>query len=153
MDAENLKKQLIEDEGKRNDIYLDHLGYKTVGIGHLLTANDPSWLTSLEVGDTITDEQVEELLDKDLKVVYKDAMLSFYPEWDKFPTEAKEVLLNMIFNLGGPRFRLFKKTIAAAYEQKWDIVAKEMLNSKWAKQVPNRAKRLSERIKCLDSKA
>ena len=41
MDLEILKKQLTEDEGCKYEIYLDHLGYKTFGIGHLCVATDP----------------------------------------------------------------------------------------------------------------
>ena len=35
-----LKKELISDEGCVLSIYEDHLGYKTVGIGHLILPTD-----------------------------------------------------------------------------------------------------------------
>ena len=52
----------------------------------------------------------------------------------------------MLFNLGRSRFMKFKKTIVFAYEMNWDRVATEMLDSRWAKQVGQRAYRLSAQI-------
>ena len=50
----------------------------------------------------------------------------------------------MTFNLGMPRLKKFSKMISAIEEKEWTLASKEMLNSKWANQVGNRANRLSE---------
>ena len=41
MNVDKLRAQLEIDEGVVNKIYLDHLGYPTFGIGHLITDSDP----------------------------------------------------------------------------------------------------------------
>ena len=50
----------------------------------------------------------------------------------------------MCFNMGSPRVSKFKKMFAALEVQDYQTASKEMLDSKWANQVPNRARRLSE---------
>jgi lysozyme len=146
MNTERLMKQLKKDEGIRVRAYNDSLGYKTVGVGHLIKKSDPDWLRELEVGDKITMQEVEELFISDLSIAIHDAMRVFAEVWDDFPDMAQEVFINMIFNLGVTRFLKFKKTILYAYAMDWDKVASEMLDSKWAKQVGQRAYRLSAQI-------
>ena len=59
MDIDQLRETLKVDEGVKNEIYLDHLGLPTCGIGHLITEDDPEH--GLEVGTHIDDERVNEL--------------------------------------------------------------------------------------------
>jgi lysozyme len=65
------------------------------------------------------------------------------------PSIAQEAFVNMLFNLGRRRFMSFKNMINAAYEQDWEKVSEEMLDSRWANQVGSRARRLSSKIKSL----
>jgi lysozyme len=144
MDIEVLKQQLIEDEGCEYEIYLDHLGYKTCGIGHLCRATDPE--NNLEVGDPVSVERVNELFAEDIEKVLDDCTI-LYDNFYELPEEAQLIIANMMFNLGRPRLSAFKKMKAAVDDHNWIEAAIQMEDSKWAKQVPNRANRLCERMR------
>ena len=81
MDIEVLKQQLIEDEGCEYEIYLDHLGYKTCGIGHLCRATDPE--NNLEVGDPVSVERVNELFAEDIEKVIEDCTILYDNFYDR----------------------------------------------------------------------
>lgn len=149
MNIKRLIRQLEIDEGRSLRVYADSLGYKTVGIGHLIKQTDLDEIKNLVAGDKITEQQCYELFIEDMAVAIKDAVTVFYDVWQKFPDEAQEVFVNMIFNLGRTRFLKFKKTIAAAHNFDWPTVSVEMIDSVWAKQVGNRAGRLSAKIRDL----
>ncbi len=144
MDIEVLKQQLIEDEGCEYEIYLDHLGYKTCGIGHLCRATDPE--NNLEVGDSVSVERVNELFAEDIEKVLDDCTI-LYDNFYELPEEAQLIIANMMFNLGRPRLSAFKKMKAAVDDHNWIEAAIQMEDSKWAKQVPNRANRLCDRMR------
>jgi len=144
MDIEVLKQQLIEDEGCEYEIYLDHLGYKTCGIGHLCRATDPE--NNLEVGDPVSVERVNELFAEDIEKVLDDCTI-LYDNFYELPEEAQLIIANMMFNLGRPRLSAFKKMKAAVDDHNWIEAAIQMEDSKWAKQVPNRANRLCDRMR------
>lgn len=151
MNIKRLINQLKIDEGKFLRVYKDHLGNPTVGIGHLITTKDTPYIQRLKVGDKITEEICNELFITDLAVALQDAIVIFSPVWESFPDEAKEVFVNMSFNLGRARLLGFKKMIKAAYSLDWQEVSKEMLDSRWAYQVPNRVARLRSKIESLAS--
>ena len=144
MDIEVLKQQLIQDEGCEYEIYLDHLGYKTCGIGHLCRATDPE--NNLEVGDPVSVERVNELFAEDIEKVLEDCTI-LYDNFYELPEEAQLIIANMMFNLGRPRLSAFKLMKAAVDDHNWIEAAIQMEDSKWAKQVPNRAKRLCDRMR------
>tara|TARA_R110000787_G_scaffold90427_1_gene190947 strand:+ start:217 stop:660 length:444 start_codon:yes stop_codon:yes gene_type:complete len=143
MDIEILKKQLIEDEGCKYEIYLDHLGYKTFGIGHLCKATDPE--NDLDVGSEVSKERVDECFLNDIEKVIEDCII-LYDDFYTLPDEAQLIVANMMFNLGRPRLTNFIRMRKAVNEGNFAEAKMQMLDSKWAKQVPNRAKRLSERM-------
>ena len=117
MDIEILKQELTEDEGCKYEIYLDHLGYKTFGIGHLCVATDPE--NDLDVGTEVSKERVNECFLEDINKVIEDCVILY----DAFYAFSEAVNKN-----------------------DWQEAKIQMLDSKWAKQVPNRANRLSERM-------
>lgn len=136
--ALTLEKQLIRDEGMRLDVYLDHLGKATVGVGHLVLPSD-----KLKVGDTISNSKALQMFRKDIQVSKRDAVI--FVGADKFkslPTDIQNVVTNMAFNLGATRLAKFKNLKAAIQKGDYKAMAKEMKDSKWYKQVPNRANRL-----------
>ena len=49
----------------------------------------------------------------------------------------------MCFNLGLGKLKGFKKFLRAMSTQVWNVAAEEMLDSKWANQVGERASRLA----------
>jgi lysozyme len=149
MNTDRLIAQLIKDEGKRLKVYKDSLGYRTVGIGHCISDDDPEEIRNLEHRGKITEAQCWELFTIDLSQAIHDCIIVFNTKWLDFPDEARETFINMMFNLGRTRFLKFKNTIAAAYEGDWNRCADEMLDSKWATQVGMRSKRLASTIRRL----
>ena len=146
MNIDKLREQLKIDEGVKYEIYLDHLGYPTFGIGHLITEADEEH--GKPVGTPITEERVNSVFDKDVEIYVSEAKKVF-PKLAELPSEAQEVIVNMTFNMGAPRLSKFKKFIAAVEARNWDTASVEMMDSRWAKQVGNRAVRLRDRIKAL----
>jgi lysozyme len=143
MDIEQLKKELTEDEGCKYEIYLDHLGYKTFGVGHLCKATDPE--NDLEVGSEVTKERVDECFSNDIEKVIEDCII-LYEDFYTLPDEVQLIVANMMFNLGRPRLTNFVRMRQAVNKHDWQEAKIQMLDSKWAKQVPNRAERLSQRM-------
>ena len=143
MDIESLKQELTEDEGCKYEIYLDHLGYKTFGIGHLCKATDPE--NDLEVGSEVSEERVNECFLNDIEKVIEDCTI-LYDNFYTLPDDAQLIIANMMFNLGRPRLSNFVRMRKAVDEGNYKEAKYQMLDSKWAKQVPNRAERLSERM-------
>jgi lysozyme len=143
MDIEILKQELTEDEGCKYEIYLDHLGYKTFGIGHLCVATDPE--NDLDVGTEVSKERVDECFLEDIDKVIEDCII-LYDTFYAFSDEVQLIIANMMFNLGRPRLSKFVKFREAVNKNDWQEAKIQMLDSKWAKQVPNRANRLSERM-------
>lgn len=141
---EALFETLKIDEGVKNDVYLDHLGYKTVGVGHLILPLDPE--SQLEVGDEITDERVKELFEHDLDTCIEECVILFGEHWETFPGEVQEILANMMFNMGRPRLSKFKNFGKALREGDWAKAADEGRDSLWHRQVTNRAERLMSRL-------
>lgn len=146
MNIEQLQIELEADEGCKLEIYLDHLGYPTVGIGHLITENDD--LHGKEVGTEVTQSEVNALFHVDVQRTRRDCEF-LYSDFNDLPEEAKLIIANMCFQLGRPRLSKFKKMKAAVDNRDWAEASRQMLDSKWAKQTPNRAMRLANRMAAL----
>lgn len=146
MDRQAVYETLKVDEGVKYEIYLDHLGLKTFGVGHLVTDKDPE--DALVVGDSVSEERVFACFDADLDVSISECKLLF-PTFDDFPEEAQQVIVNMMFNMGRPRLSGFKKFCLAANSGDWATAAAEGRDSKWYQQVTNRAERLMSRLEAI----
>ena len=144
IDVDQLIEQLTIDEGKVLEIYHDHLGLPTVGIGHLILDSDEE--SGQALGTKITEERCVELFESDLESVNADCKI-LHEGWDGYPQEVKQVIANMMFNLGRPRLSAFKQMKAAVDDHNWIEAAIQMEDSKWARQVPNRANRLCDRMR------
>jgi lysozyme len=145
-----LKTEITSDEGCVLKVYKDHLGYKTVGIGHLLLETDEEY--EMGVGHPITQTKADEYLVQDLNICLKDCENAFHNNWRDWPEEVKLIIANMAFNLGITRLRKFKKMFAALNKGDYKTASIEGLDSKWAKQVYNRSKRLMNRLRDIDVK-
>ena len=143
MNVNKLRAQLEIDEGIVNKVYLDHLGYPTFGIGHLIVEGDPE--ESMGVGHPVSEDRIIEAFEKDIQTVLDDCEICF-EGWENFPEEAKQVFANMMFNMGRTRLSKFKNMIKAAEEGAWHQAAVEGRDSRWYNQVTNRAKRLMSRL-------
>lgn len=146
MDLERLRKDLEFDEGVKHEVYLDHLGYKTMGVGHLIKQGEPEY--DLEVGEAVSEERVVQCFDQDIKIVLDDCE-KLYPNFLGFQEEVQLIVANMMFNLGYPRLSKFKKMKEAVDNEDWEEAAAQMRDSKWHTQVRNRAERLCIRMELL----
>jgi len=145
MNREAVYEQLKIDEGVVYEIYLDHLGYKTFGVGHLVLESDPEH--GYDVGEPVSVERVIECFESDLDVAVSECVALYGPDvWEGFPGEVQEILVNMMFNLGRPRLGKFKNMNAHLVDGEWSQAAIEGRDSRWHKQVGNRAERLMTRL-------
>ena len=142
---QRLAKEITSDEGCVLKVYEDHLGYKTVGIGHLIKPNDPEW--EMSVGTPITQTRCDELFFYDINIVLKECEDNFHNNWRDWPEEVKLIIANMAFNLGLPRLKKFQLMFKALNKGDYKEAAKEGLDSLWAKQTPNRANRLANIVR------
>ena len=150
MNREAVYEQLKIDEGVEYEIYNDHLGYPTFGVGHLVKESDPEH--GQPVGTAVNEERVRECFEDDLDTAISECH-NLYGEGDfgDFPDEVQQVLVNMMFNMGRPRLSGFKKFNAAIEARDWLEAAKEGRDSRWYRQVTNRAERLMVRLEHLAS--
>tara|TARA_Y100000817_G_scaffold30297_1_gene21151 strand:+ start:2993 stop:3442 length:450 start_codon:yes stop_codon:yes gene_type:complete len=148
MNIDELRQEIQNDEGRVNSVYLDHLNLPTVGIGHLIKESDPEH--GLPVGTVVDDERVNELFDQDIKVTLSECE-QLYGNFKDLPEEVQKILANMMFNLGRPRLSKFRKLCKAVADRDWQECAVQMEDSRWHKQVTNRANRLISRMKSVDS--
>jgi lysozyme len=129
-----LREMLIRHEGLRLKPYRDTKNKLTIGVGRNLD----------DVG--ITRAEALRLLDNDIARVQHEVGHAF-PWFSRLDPARKDVVLNMVFNLGLSRFRRFRKTIAAIKARDWEQAAREMLASLWARQVGRRARELAEMMR------
>lgn len=147
-ETDSIKTQLKTDEGYVDKIYLDSLGYRTFGIGHLVKESDPE--NKLEVGTSIDKSRIDSAFIEDFNEAAATTK-NIYPKCDTWPSAVKEVMVNMAFNLGG-RLRQFKKLEQALNARDWNTAADEMMNSKWYGQVKTRGKRLVNKMRAVKDK-
>jgi GH24 family phage-related lysozyme (muramidase) len=146
VNIEQLREDLKRDEGCVYSVYLDHLNLPTIGIGHLVTEWDEEY--GKPVGTTVSEDRVNELFDKDVQVTIEECE-QLFGNFQDLPEEVQQILANMMFNLGRPRLSKFRRLCKAVAERDWQEAAVQMEDSKWHKQVPNRANRLIERMKAV----
>ena len=146
MDLQQLREELTEDEGCKYEIYLDHLGYPTFGIGHLVRDDDPEH--GEEVGTSISEDRVIAAFESDIETVLSDCN-KLYSDFEDLPEEAQLIIANMMFNLGYPRLSAFKGMKRGVDSRDWNTAADEMVDSRWYKQVTNRAERLVGRMRSI----
>ena len=143
---------LIVDEGIKLEVYKDSLNIDTIGIGRNIEERGLTDAELQHLGYTtlqevycigITENGAKHLLGNDIDIVERE--LSSVHPCIKDLNEARQIVcLNMAFNLGVPRLCKFKKMWAAIHSEDFSSAAKEMLHSRWAKQVKDRAIRLSK---------
>tara|TARA_R100000234_G_scaffold85472_1_gene54469 strand:+ start:73 stop:525 length:453 start_codon:yes stop_codon:yes gene_type:complete len=150
MNKDKLREELAEDEGCKFEIYLDHLGLPTYGIGHLVVEGDPEY--GQPVGTPVDEERVRQVFSLDIASTLDECQV-LYPDFDDLPEEAQLIIANMMFNMGRPRLSKFKGMKAGVDARDWNRAADEMVDSRWYDQVTNRAKRLVARMRALQDQA
>ena len=146
MDTYRLREELANDEGCKYEVYLDHLGYPTFGIGHLITDDDPECGAS--VGTEVDSDRVQEAFEADVESVLSDCE-RLYVQFEHLPEEAQLIIANMMFNMGYTRLSKFKGMKRGVDARDWESAADEMVDSKWYDQVTRRADRLVVRMRSL----
>lgn len=137
MTTSYLESDLKSDEGCRLTAYQDTLGVWTIGYGHTF------WAKS---GLVWTQAEAEMVFESDLAAAIS-ALDRNIPWWRLTLSDVRQdVLVNMCFNLGYPHLAGFRRALAAMLAGAWDDAAAEMLDSVWASQYPNRAKRLAHQM-------
>ena len=143
MNIDILRKEIEADEGCKYETYRCSEGYPTAGIGHLLTEWDEEY--SEPIGTAVSEEQVQKWFEKDVQTAINDCQ-DIFNDFDSLPEDIQHVLINMAFQLGGPRLRKFKLMIAAVEVEAYREMARQMEDSRWFKQTTNRAQRLIDRV-------
>tara|TARA_Y100000593_G_scaffold42238_1_gene80877 strand:+ start:2062 stop:2484 length:423 start_codon:yes stop_codon:yes gene_type:complete len=131
-----LIEQLRLHEGVRSKVYLCSEGYETIGVGRNVS----------ESGIGLSDDEIAYLLANDIARCEKEIAERF--DWfDDLDDVRQDALVDMVFNLGISRLAQFQNMIAALAESRFDDAAAEALDSKWARQVGQRAQTVAAMIR------
>ena len=128
---------LIKHEGSEKYAYFCTSGKLTIGVGRNI---DPFG------GLGLTEREIAYLLQNDVDRVEQELVTSL-PRFQHMEWQRMDALVNICFNLGLPRFLKFKKALAAAEDQDWELCADEFMDSMWASQVGQRAVELTTLIR------
>lgn len=130
---DQVKDDLKRDEGSRLKPYRCTAGKLTIGIGRNLDDKG------------ISQQEAEYMLENDIYECV-DNLNRMLPWWKSKPEPVKRVLLNMCFNLGIAGLMKFENTLRFIESNEYARAADNMLLSKWATQVGERAVRLAKLI-------
>jgi lysozyme len=141
IDMNKLLESVKKHEGYRNKVYLDTLNKRTVGVGHLCV--EDFWEDDKEYEEKF----LMTILEHDLQTAIKSA--EKLCEGLKISDDAKIIIIEMIFQLGGNGVSKFRKMWQALQQDPPDYAeaSVQMLDSRWAKQTPNRAQEMSDHMK------
>ena len=153
VDVKDLYAEIGSDEGKVLHAYLCTELHATIGIGHKILDTDPEKELDIfginweEVPDDqyITEDRCYILFQEDVQIAISGCM-KIYTNWDDLPQEVQHILVNMCFQLGQRGLSNFKQMGKAIEESDWEKASVEMMDSRWAKQTPQRAERLKNRM-------
>ena len=137
---EELKEQIKEHEGFVPRTYADSLGKKTIGYGHLCVEPE-QWDDDKEY----TKEELNVVFEKDFNEALKNAEHLIGER--SINDTAKEVIIEMVFQLGIGGVGKFKKMWSALDNEDYGEASFQMMDSLWAKQTPNRAEKLSQKMR------
>ena len=137
MNNDKLIEMLKIHEGVETHAYKCSASKITIGVGRNI---DP------EGGIGLSEDEIDYLLQNDIDRIITE--LEFEYGWFSELNEARQdAMIDISFNLGQTRLRKFKKALTAMEKSDWDTAANEFMDSKWSKQVGNRAKELTEIIR------
>jgi lysozyme len=144
---DKLLESVKKHEGYRNKVYLDTLGKRTVGVGHLCV--EDFW----EDGKEYEEKFLMDILQKDLQGAIDKAedLINNCPSGGKanISDDAKILIIEMVFQLGGNGVSKFRKMWKALQENppNYFEASVQMMDSRWYKQTPNRAGEMAEKMK------
>ena len=143
MNIDRIKRDIILSEGIRHTAYKDTLNNWTIGVGHLIKIPDEEYLIEKE----LTSLEVDQIFTTDLNQAIDDARK--FINADEIHEEAFEIVIELAFNLGLPKLMRFQRFQQALRAKQYKMASIEMLDSLWARQLPNRSKRLAKRMRDL----
>ena len=131
MDRQRLAAQLRLHEGVEKLPYKCTAGYLTIGVGRNIEERG------------LSDDEIDYILNNDVDIATSELASSF--DWFAGLDDVRmRVVVDMVFNLGMPRFKQFQNMLAAIEAEDWPEAAAQMMDSRWAKQVGARAERLRD---------
>ena len=133
-DFKALIERLKVNEGFRSRVYQCTQGFDTIGYGFAIK--------DLE----LTEKEAEHLLGNRVSQKHFHLLDNLY-WYSDMPPEVQGVILEMVYQLGFSGFKKFKKAISNMKSKDWKGAATEMLDSRWAKQTPNRANQLADIVR------
>ena len=124
---------LRQHEGVRTHAYKCTSNKTTIGVGRNIDENG---------GIGLSPDEIDYLLANDVERVEAELLAAF--NWYKMLGDArKDAMMDMCFNMGLPRLMLFKKALAAMAKGDYVTASAEFLDSRWAKQVGQRAETIA----------
>ena len=136
--SEVLKKRIRDHEGFIAKPYLDSLGKATIGYGHLITDED-----NFENGKEYSKDELLKLFDKDFAKAEMGAN-QLVGHIQELHIEAKNIVTEMVFQLGTQGVRNFKNMLDALENRDYQRASTEMLDSRWNAQTPKRCQNLAK---------
>lgn len=135
-----IREMLKRHEGLSLKPYRCPAGKESIGYGWNLEAHalPPEIASCLRVTGSITEDMADELLDISIGTATADCK-AIYQGFDGFTEARQAALVDFVFNVGATVAMKFKKMHAAVEAGEWNRAADEMLFSRWASQVGNRA--------------
>ena len=133
---DKLLAMLKRHEGVETHAYECSEGKITVGVGRNIDQAG---------GMGLSDDEIDYLLQNDVERVIKE-LAAEYPWFNDLDDVRKDAMVDISFNLGATRLRLFKRALAAMETGNYKEAATEFLDSRWAKQVGSRALELTDMI-------
>ena len=130
----SLLDNIKESEGFRNRVYKCTAGFDTIGYG-------------FAIKDLTMDEDIATMILERKVAELKLRVHNKFPFITDLPESVQDVVIEMCYQMGVSGFSKFKQTIQFLRLQEFENAALEMLDSRWAKQTPNRAKKLSDIVK------
>lgn len=131
MDRQRLFTQLRLHEGVEHKPYKCTAGYLTIGVGRNIEERG------------LSDDEIDYILNNDVNIA-TDELVDTFDWYSDLDDVRQRVVVDMVFNLGMPRFKQFKNMIAAIEAGDWMEASNQMMDSRWAQQVGLRASRLAE---------
>lgn len=144
MDISKIRESLIAAEGLRFRAYDDPIlgaSHPTIAVGHLIKLPEEEYLLEKE----LTMDEVMELLQNDIEIAITGAKK--FINLEEHPDDIQETIVCLVFNMGLPRLRGFKKMKAALDAKDYVEASNQLLDSKYARQLPHRANDYAEKIR------
>lgn len=134
--TDKIIEMLRRHEGVRKYVYLDHLGYETIGVGRCIKEG---------VGLGLSDDEIDYLLTNDVTRCIKELGKAF--SWFSSLDEVRrDAMINLCFQLGLPKLLKFQNFLAEMAEGNFELAAPHLLDSLYARQTPARANEIAEMI-------